>query len=149
MSRYYTIIDAHGTQITTGLPPHTAHATAQQLADKRCEAVLLYACEGDDCDDGEIIQPTVIGTVAWQKGVQDALDVLAARLTAAPFLDPAVLPGLHDACAAVQRLFERDRIVPAPHADALDDATPCTCPEATCTGACLGWVARTAQEVSS
>lgn len=29
-------------------------------------------------------------------------------------------------------------------ADALDDATPCTCPEDTCTGACPGWAAREA-----
>jgi hypothetical protein len=51
----YSIDTGDGNQITAGLPPHTARATAQRIANERGESVYLY---GDDGAEAEEIEPT-------------------------------------------------------------------------------------------
>jgi hypothetical protein len=56
MTTYYSIDDADGNLITTGLSPRPyAHDIAQQQANRRGETVRLYA--SDDIDDVEDIEP--------------------------------------------------------------------------------------------
>ena len=45
----FSIENGHGDLICEGLPAHTAHATAQRIADKHGEPVYLYCpAEGDE-----------------------------------------------------------------------------------------------------
>lgn len=53
----YAIDDGDGNEICTGLDEHIAHRTAQELANKRGEAVYLYAVEEGESGKYETIEP--------------------------------------------------------------------------------------------
>jgi hypothetical protein len=61
MTATYAIDTGDGIQITTGLSAHTAHRTAQRIADERGEPVYLYETgTGEDELEAEEIAPTEI-----------------------------------------------------------------------------------------
>ena len=56
----YSIDTDTGNLLCAGLPEHTAHRTAQRLADERGEAVTLYDSDDDSGQRSRTVEPTEI-----------------------------------------------------------------------------------------